>query len=418
MGLAIRGYRDDCLEQQECWRVHDGVVYKPPLWYIISVMILTRLSLSFFPLHVLAFQKFPTHQSNQRLPGINFVEAGRSVLVRLETPDLSLWDAEEQYGEHVETALIFNFTISHDQSHLLLQDQPFLPLLDPNIPPRLHVPQTSESESDFNHKKVYNYATLPHFGLDYERTVNPQHEPAIDIYHYAPTLKLNLLGAGIAGYNTLLSSPEQRYIEVILKDENTCTGNPPTHKFVIQSVKVRKRDHDIHHILPEDVERCGRFSWRCVDFDSSPWYRYIYRQDFDEFGRIGSLRHEMYRRYWNLHYSLVFFRFWALVVAVGSFLVSPVVYAVYKRVLYVRRRYLAIRAEYDEDLRVRRECEDDMLLDDGDGVWDYIDAERYNEKRQHFPEKKEKQGDAGPVVMEKPLPPVPAAGGSGKVEDK
>jgi hypothetical protein len=384
-------------------------------WYRFPVMLLTRLSLFLFPLHVLSFQKFPSHTSNLRLQGINFIEPSRSVLVRLDTPDLLLWDPSTQYGEHLQSALIFNFTISHDRTHLLLQDQQFLPPLDPNIPPRLRAPQTSESEYDSDHKKVFNYACLAQFDLDYERTVTPRDESAIDYYHYAPTLKLNILGAGIAGYNTLLSSPEQRYIEVILKDENYSTGNPANHKFTIKSVKIQSRDHNIRHILPEDAQSCGRFSWRCGDFDTSPWYRYFYRQDFDEFGRIGSLRHECSRRWSNLYYNLGFLRFWALIMAVGSLLVSPVVYAVYKKVVHMRRRYVAFRAAHDENVRLRGECEGDVLLDDGDWVWDYIDTEKYDEKGEQFSEKNQRQ-EAGRVVMEKPLPPVPGAGSSGKVE--
>ncbi|EPE35150.1 hypothetical protein GLAREA_10846 [Glarea lozoyensis ATCC 20868] len=375
-------------------------------------MIVTRLSLFLFPLIATAFQRFKGKDSSTR--GIKELEQGRSYLISLNTPDLLLWDWEQQYGEPLQSALVFNFTISHDQRHLLLQDQPILPLLDANIPPRFSVPQTSESLTEFEQRRVYKYTNAAHFEIDYERSVRPRDDPNREIHNYVPTLKFNVLGAGIAGHNTLLSSAEQRYIEIILKDENFRTHNPFNHKFVVKSVRTRRRgDEPNPSVLPEDLKVCGRFSWRCEDMDSQPWYRYIYRQDFDEFGKIGSLRREYLRRSSNLYNNLGPFRFWVLIVAILSAVVSPLVYSVCRKMVYVGRRYVAIRDAHRERVRMERECEGDMLLDDGDEVWNYIDRPRYGEGGEELSEKDSNLSKEA-TVMEKPLPPVPAAEGSEK----
>jgi hypothetical protein len=345
------------------------------------------------------------------------VERGRSVLVRLDTPDLLFWNEEKQFGELLPSALIFNFTISHDQRHLLLQGESFLPLPNPYVPPRISAPQTSESQTRFEHNRVFKYSSAPQFDIDYERSVHPRDDPSITHYGYKPSVTLNVLGAGIAGYDTLLASEDQRYIEITLKDENSPTTNPPHHKFIIEAVKIWDRDDDTPHVRPEDLRRCGRWSWRCEDFGDIPWYRYIYRQDFDEFGKIGSLRHEFHQRLANLYNNLGVFRFWTLILAIGSMAVSPLVYVVYRKAVYINKKYVAIRAAYTERERIRRECEDDMLLDVEDGIWDYIDAPRYKEREEKLPEKEISQGEASVAVMEKPLPPVPAAEASRKSEN-
>jgi hypothetical protein len=375
-------------------------------------MIVTRLSLFLFPLVATAFQKFKGKDSSTR--GVKELVQGRSYLVSLDTPDLLLWDQEKQYGESLQSALVLNFTISHDRRHLLLQDQPILPLLDENIPPRFSVPQTSESSIEFQQKRVFKYSSAAHFEIDYERSVYPREDPSSRNYHYVPKLEFNILGAGIAGHDTLLYSEDQRYIEIVLKDENYGTYSQADRKFIFQSVRTRKRGADRNpSVLPEDLKVCRRFSWRCEDLNSPPWYQYIYRQDFDEFGKIGSLRHEYLRRGSNLYNNLGPLRFWVFIAAILSAAVSPLVYSIYKKMVYIRRRYIAIRDAHRERVRVERECEGDMLLDDGDEVWNYIDRPRYGEGGEELSEKDSNLTQEA-MVMEKPLPPVPAAEGSEK----
>ncbi|TVY52371.1 hypothetical protein LCER1_G006523 [Lachnellula cervina] len=324
-------------------------------------------------------------QNNPTTRGVKWLEKGRSVLVRVSTPDLPLWNKEEQIGEDIPSALLLNFTVSADNRTLLLQDQPFMPLLQPHTPPRLSAPQTSQSLSEFEHGTPPNLEDLPVFDLDYDRIAHPRDDPSIHYYNYYPKLMINLLGAGIAGHNALLKDMEQKVIKITLRDWNTvgrASTDPPNHSFEIKEVKLWERQPG-DSVDPDDLKECTLKSWRCSDFGDHPWYRYIFRQNFDEYGKIGSFRHKLHQRWATLYERLGFFRITLLILVVISMVLSPIPYALYKGGKWIKAQHRA-------------------GVEAGAAVWKDNDEE----SKEVVLEKHVDENDAGGSA-EKPLPPVP-----------
>ncbi|KAF4613411.1 hypothetical protein G7Y89_g15476 [Cudoniella acicularis] len=326
--------------------------------------------------------------------GIKWLDEGRSVLIRLDIPGLPLWNQEEHIGEDKPSALILNFTVTPDRHTLLLQDQAILPLSDPNAPPRINAPQTPETIAEFENRKSTDYDNLPFFALDYERIVHPRDDPSIQYYNYVPSLTLNLLGAGIEGYNTLLKQSDQLVIKITLKDYNAYNGgkttNPPIHLFEVTHVRLWERWPNNPWIGPDELSECTSWSWRCEEFGDTPWYRYIYRKDFDRYGKIGSLRHAFLQRWGTLNERLGFWRVVLLLSVAVTMTVSPIVYCVYKA-------GNAIKRVYNFRTRVSKwELDDEEV----EGLLVGDDFEVKYEK-DHVREGEDSS------TLEKPLPPVP-----------
>ncbi|KAG9228539.1 hypothetical protein BJ875DRAFT_236178 [Amylocarpus encephaloides] len=369
-------------------------------------MFVIRLLLFLPILTVAARRKYHPTRTQPTFHGIKWLEEGRSLLVRLETPDLLLWNATEKLGYAVPNALILNFTISTDRRHLLLQDEPFLPLPHVHRPPRIFAPQTSQTLREFEDQKdvpKIEYNTSPWFALDYDRLVHPRDDPSIRYYNHHPQLTLNLLGAGIEGFNTLLTSSSQRLIKITLKDYHSPTSNPPNHKFMIESISLWDRDHNTEHTPPSAVRGCTRWSWRCEDFGDEPWYRYIYRHNFDQYGRVGSMRHEILQRCDNTYNRLGWWRLVLLCVFISIMALSPFLYALYKKAIAIRARRLALKEEEASWLGCGTETAG-LLNDDGDNARDEFYE---NDEREENNGKAMREGEAS---REKPLPPVPSAG--------
>ena len=125
---------------------------------------ITRLLLLSFPL--LSYAEAYLHQRTSR--GVKWLEKDRSLLLRLETPNLSLWNQDEQIGENLPSALIFNFTLTHDNRTLLLNDIPILPLENVHVPPRLYAHRPPKAQLNLNMMILpimptclYSYSIIP-----------------------------------------------------------------------------------------------------------------------------------------------------------------------------------------------------------------------------------------------------------------
>ncbi|CZR64064.1 uncharacterized protein PAC_13961 [Phialocephala subalpina] len=305
--------------------------------------------------------------------GIKWLEPERSVLVRLETPDLPLWNPQTRVGEDVPTALILNFTFTRDNRVLLLNDQPILPIKNGNVPPSLSAPQTL---SGFE-QRTPDFYDLSWFELDYYRGVPLSEDPNSRYNIWSPTLNIDILGAGIEGYNTLLQNDTQRYVRVAVDEI------PPYQKYPYEKT-ISKRRYKIKDVTLEDrfpyqqfaapdaLKECRIWSWLCDDIPDFPYYHYVYRQSFDEYGKIGSLRHELHQRWGTLCERLGMWRVVLLLVVVGNMVLTPVFYGVYKclrrlRSLHTRRevRYELLTAEETEDLlrEYNQDREDEFTMD-------------------------------------------------------
>lgn len=356
--------------------------------------------LSITRLLLLSFHLLPHAEAyRQRTSrGVKWLEKERSLLLRLETPDLPVWNQDEQIGENLPSALIFNFTLTHDNCTLLLNDIPILPLENAHVPPRLYAHQTSESLTQFEHDDLTDYANVPLFLLDYSRIV-PQAEDGSQLfYNYSPTLNVDILGASIAGYNALLPAKDQRFISLTLKQlEPPSTSPISSLSFKITDVYLEDRGPNNIFKRPDDLKKCTIWSWLCADTARYPWYQYIYRQNFDDYGKIGSLRHLIHSRWANLLERLGLWKVVILVFVVVSMVLSPAFYGFYriwKRLQELHRRKVEEVNAWTGDEEIEGLLDDDEEDEDYDNVG--------NEEV----ELEKGEGSSG-AATEKPLPPPP-----------
>ncbi len=274
--------------------------------------------------------------------GIKWVKPRISCLVYFPAPDLPLWDPFEQIGENL------NLTVCHNNRTLFVQDEPLFPLPDPHIPPRLNAHQTSLSLTQFENEPLLDLSNLPSFELDYDRLVYPRDDPSNHYYNFHPDLTLDILGAGIAGYNTLMNAESQWVLKVKLKDHNS-QGRSTTDPFLfnLQIEDVRLYDRGEYYTFPnlDGLKKCTLWSWRCEDFGDTPWYRYVLRRNFDRFGKIGSIRHMLLQRRETLQRKVGAWQAEALIVLVGSMVLSPVFYGIYQLVRKIHTYYEQNRAQ-------------------------------------------------------------------------
>ena len=226
--------------------------------------------------------------------GIRWFEPQRSAWMRLESPELPFWSHDEQVGLDLPSAFIFNITLTTDNRTLLLNSVPILPVEDAYKPPVLHAYQTGVCPY-YGARPDCLYGTL--FTLDYARIV-PDREDVVVYTHYQPTLNIDILGASIGrsigSYNALLRSDKQRFISIQLRQREQTTL--PISELSYQILDIELVDTFRHFKERDALKRCSKWSWRCADIERWPWYQYIYGEQFDEFGKIGSLRHAVYKK--------------------------------------------------------------------------------------------------------------------------
>ncbi|RDW59556.1 hypothetical protein BP6252_12643 [Coleophoma cylindrospora] len=347
---------------------------------------------------------------------VKWLEAERSVLVHLATPDLYFLMLIRNVGEGNERdqiatqypgAFIFNFTLTPDNRTLLLNDEPILPRAHPHIPAPLRAHQTGESATEFAHRIRTNFSGFPVMDLDYY-IETPDTTTGTSIYNmkYNPRIRLDILRASIPslpGYSTPLSSNTQNQIWVWLEDlsahlPNTLYSSIPLR---IGRVKVSRRwlDADSQGTTTyktlKSLKTCYIWSWLCADIDNYPYYEYIYRQNFDQYGKKGSMRHFLTTRWGNLVGLMGFGQAIAWLVVCGSMVLSPVAYAMFRGVKNVVEVYRKRAQEVDEWLE---EEEVEGLLND----------DRYIEDFEELEKEEVAEGKGGEKTsVEESLPPPP-----------
>ncbi|KAK5046008.1 hypothetical protein LTR84_008795 [Exophiala bonariae] len=263
---------------------------------------------------------------------VKWVQAGRSVLIHLPTPDLHFFlcigivrrlknlvsdfhievilirsvregNQRDRIATHYPGAFIFNFTLTADNLTLLLNDEPILPRTHPHIPTPLRVHQTPESATCFANRVCTNFSTAPVMDLDYYiSTPDPTSGTSIWNPKYNPRLQIDILRASFSsfpGYSTPLSSDAQQQIWVWLED---LSAHPPntlysTIPLRISDIKADSRwfwqntKGGDNYKAPQDLKTCHIWSWLCADIPDYPHYEYIYQINFDQYGKKGSLRH-------------------------------------------------------------------------------------------------------------------------------
>jgi hypothetical protein len=289
------------------------MIMKVPASLLSALHLFTSVLASSYSRDTPEFESMPGHEKILLSPDY------RTFYVRLATPNLPLHEwIPNNHGEwrifhDTSTEIVLKYSLSSDNRTLHLLDQPILPLADPNVPPRLFAPQIRASLPNYLIPSLFEEyrGKWAMVGLDYDRItyLYPHQEPTLGFTSYSPALTINILGVGFTDHpvnapaapsDILLDSTYQNKVSIFLQDLNSfgrTTTNPPNNNFNFKTVKIVSRypqgssQQGYVHPTPRTTADCNRWSWRCADFDESPWYRYVWRQDFDGNGRIGSLRH-------------------------------------------------------------------------------------------------------------------------------
>jgi len=122
----------------------------------------------------------------------------------------------------------------------------------------------------------------------------------------------------------------------------------------------------------KSLKTCYFWSWLCADVKGYPYYEYIYRENFDEYGKKGSMRHFVTKR-WAVLVGLVGIVQATMMLAVcGALALWPFVYAVFRGVKSVIEGYRERMKEVDEWL-ADEEVEGEGLLENDEFLEEDLD---------------------------------------------
>ncbi|KAH9223175.1 hypothetical protein DL95DRAFT_380135 [Leptodontidium sp. 2 PMI_412] len=305
--------------------------------------------------------------ANKKTPqdAVKWLEPERSVLIHLATPDLFFWNQRDQLATQYPGAFIFNFTLTPDNLTLLLNDEPILPRASPYVPTPLRAHQVGFTASDFAFRAGTNFSGAPVMDLDYY-IETPDTTSGTSIYNtkYNPRIRFDILRASIPdlpGYSAHFSSNSQNQIWLYLEDLSEHPPNTPYSRIPlkIRDAKVdgRWRERGFHgkssqgtttYKALKSLPTCNIWSWLCADIDAYPYYVFIYRDNFDQYGKKGSMRHFLTRRWGNMVGLLGFWHAIVLLGVCGSMVLSPFVYAASRAVKSVIGMYRNRIQEVDD----------------------------------------------------------------------
>jgi hypothetical protein len=195
---------------------------------------------------------------------------------------------------------------------------------------------------------------------------------------YNPRLRIDILRASTPtypGYRTPLSSNSQNQIWVWLED---LSAHPP--EMLYSSITLRIKDVQVNkrwlragsqstttYKTPKSLKTCHIWSWLCADIHEYPYYEYIYRETFDQYGKKGSMRHFLTTKWGNLVGLIGVGQAIVWLVVCGSMVLSPAIYAVsrgVKSVIEVYRKRVQEVDEWAADEEVEGLLKNDRYLED------------------------------------------------------
>lgn len=237
-----------------------------------------------------------------------FVSAdGTEAVVKLALPDFPLKGENQQGVSEIPSSAILHFKISPNGRHLMLNDRYMaLTVRNPSIPPTLEAAQISSEVRMDDLLSVYEQTGKPSISpsrtlsLDYEFDMGNRDDPSIRYYRYHPEFRFNVIGAG-SGFgmhtknNILLNAASQKTVQINMKERNDLNSHHPERNYTILGVKFPPRPQNYIAPEPKDARICGFLSWRCADISDPPYYKRVWRFQFDDDGRIGSLRRTVIR---------------------------------------------------------------------------------------------------------------------------
>lgn len=252
---------------------------------------------------------------------ITWLVPQREAVVKLSTPGYPLKEEGSDPDVVYPAAVVLRFALSPDNKTLLLEDTPFLPLQNYYIPPRLWAHQVPAGMSEYgvraiaedsDDRRIMRKGKLE---LDYDRLVEGDPTGGPPYYNHQPVLRFRIMGLGAEGVDKTLDMKDQEIIQVQLKDQNEGGwSNEAASSYLITSLELLPAE-DVYakistelgdHMGPEaDREKeCTRRNWKCPDEGvyeaGNPYrtpYRFIWRSKFDQYGRVGSLRHDFVQQW-------------------------------------------------------------------------------------------------------------------------
>lgn len=244
-------------------------------------------------------------------------ESNTEAVVKLALPGAP-FEVDESPEATAPSAIILDFKMSDNGHHLILNDyyHVALGLSNPSKPPEISAAQLGE-QVKIDDLLAFRRPGAPLFlspgrriSVDYEIDMDLRDDPSIRYYNHHPKLRLNFIGAG-SGYfekktNFLLDNPSQKIVEVQMQEQNGVHSQHPNRNYTITGVKFLDRPKGYKNPDPRDATPCAFMSWRCADFSDPPFYRRIWRFQFDYDGRIGSLRRTCLRTWQTLRPVVLF----------------------------------------------------------------------------------------------------------------
>lgn len=231
---------------------------------------------------------------------ILLLNEGREALVKLELPGLA-WRADKTNGNRPSSCALLDFVITGNGKHLSLGGQKLaLTVPNPSIPRSPHVGQVDcDYDLSLIDQKIPLCEQMSRYinnetemGLDYAIDARNRDDPNIRYYNYHPQIYFDIIGAK----SLLLDMPSQKTLEIKLYDKSKTTSTDPRREFRIEKILFHDRPEEYHAPRPYD-KACSLWSYRCADIADPPWYKYVWRSEFDEYGRIGSLRRVLLMRW-------------------------------------------------------------------------------------------------------------------------
>ncbi|KAF2188963.1 hypothetical protein K469DRAFT_659866 [Zopfia rhizophila CBS 207.26] len=256
---------------------------------------------------------------------ITWIKFQRSAVVKIDTPGYPLWlmdkanapilheQAENFYWpQDKPSAVLLNITMSLDNKTLLVNHKPILPLADSNIPPLIEAYQVPADITASQIKGLTSNGLLNrhwegltlgwrYLALDYDRLVwsDPEQGPW---QNHVPTLSFRIMGIGAHSRSDVLDSSKQKVLHITLADSNHGSSNSPDRLYGITKIELKHIEDSYAYVPATEPERkeCTLSSWKCPDKglyrEGAPWYRFIWRERFDKYGRVGSLRHALVKK--------------------------------------------------------------------------------------------------------------------------
>ncbi|PSN66459.1 hypothetical protein BS50DRAFT_589192 [Corynespora cassiicola Philippines] len=330
---------------------------------------------------------------------ITWLHPQRSAIIKLDTPTYPFWQLDKvnapsllrsaapYYEESPTTpsAILLNLTLALDSRSLFLNNEQLLPLKDANVPPQLKAYQVPASIPERKVRNIVEAGVLDRergwedltlawrlLDLDYDRLVSLDGGG----HHGSATLRFRVLGIGAHQRSDVLDAEKQKVVHVKVEGGR---------EYRVTDVQVREVGESYEGGLA--VERqtgCSLWSWRCGDQGvrgcGAGYYRFVWRERFDGFGRVGSLRHAVMKKgaalkeFWeDAGASMVFA--WAVLTSIAVGLVLVVKGWQAWREQRVKRR---------EEL-VRRVAEVEGLLgedDDGEGFYGDDDEKELDQEKE------------------------------------